>query len=79
MNKDHLHNHIIINAYMPDGLSKFCLTAEKRMEIRELSDEIQHEYGIELKFADPRSPRQKGMVLIGSGLPGSKIFPGKRK
>lgn len=55
MNKEHLHNHIIINAYMPDGVSKFCLTADKRMEIRELSDEIQHEYGIELRFADPRS------------------------
>lgn len=55
MNKEHLHNHIIINAYMPDGLSKFCMTAEKRMEIRELSDEIQMEYGIEMKFADPRS------------------------
>ena len=55
MNKEHLHNHIIINAYMPDGVSKFCLTADKRIEIRELSDEIQHEYGIELRFADPRS------------------------
>lgn len=55
MNKEHLHNHIIINAYMPDGVSKFCLTADKRMQIRELSDEIQHEYGIELRFADPRS------------------------
>lgn len=55
MNKDHLHNHIIINAYMPDGHSKFCMTADKRMEIRELSDEIQHEYGIELNFAAPRS------------------------
>lgn len=55
MNKEHLHNHIIINAYMPNGISKFCLTSDKRMEIRELSDEIQHAYGIELKFADPRS------------------------
>lgn len=55
MNKEHLHNHIIINAYMPDGMSKFCLTADKRMELRELSDEIQHEYGIELRFSDPRS------------------------
>ncbi|MCI7130412.1 MAG: relaxase/mobilization nuclease domain-containing protein [Lachnospiraceae bacterium] len=59
MNKEHLHNHIIINAYMPDGVSKFCLTADKRMQIRELSDEIQHEYGIELKLADPRSQLTK--------------------
>lgn len=55
MNKSHLHNHIIINAYMPDGISKFCITKDKVLEIRELSDEIQKEYGIELKFADPRS------------------------
>lgn len=55
MNKEHMHNHIIINAYMPDGISKFCITADKVMQIRELSDEIQHAYGIELKFADPRS------------------------
>ena len=55
MNKSHLHNHIIINAYMPDGISKFCITKDKVLEIRELSDAIQQEYGIELKFADPRS------------------------
>ena len=55
MNKEHLHNHIIINAYKPDGASKFLVKTKTLMEIRELSDEIQHEYGIELKFADPRS------------------------
>lgn len=55
MNKAHLHNHIIINAYMPDGSSKFLMKSEKRMEVRALSDAIQQEYGIELKFADPRS------------------------
>lgn len=54
LNKEHLHNHIIINSYMPDGISKFCMTAEKRMEIRELSDEIQHSYGIELTLDNPR-------------------------
>lgn len=55
MNKEHLHNHIIINAYMPDGNSKFLMNKAMILRIRELSDEIQHEYGIELKFADPRS------------------------
>lgn len=55
MNKEHLHNHIIINAYMPDGNSKFLMNTAMVMKIRELSDEIQHDYGIELKFADPRS------------------------
>lgn len=55
MNREHLHNHIIINAYMPDGSSKFLMNTAMVMKIRELSDEIQHDYGIELKFADPRS------------------------
>lgn len=55
MNKEHLHNHIIINAYMPDGSSKFLMNTSMVMKIRELSDEIQQDYGIELKFADPRS------------------------
>jgi len=55
MNKDHLHNHIIINAYMPDGANKFLMKTETRLRIRELSDELQQAYGIELKFADPRS------------------------
>lgn len=55
MNKEHLHNHIIINAYMPDGANKFLMKTETRLRIRELSDELQQAYGIELKFADPRS------------------------
>lgn len=55
MNKEHLHNHIIINAYMPDGSSKFLMNTAMVMKIRELSDEIQRDYGIELKFANPRS------------------------
>lgn len=55
MNKEHLHNHIIINAYMPDGSSKFLMNTAMVMKIRELSDEIQRDYGIELKFAEPRS------------------------
>jgi len=54
MNKVHLHNHIIINAYMPDGSTKFKLDKAKILEIRELSDEIQHAHGIEIKFAIPR-------------------------
>ena len=55
MNKDHLHNHIIINAYMPDGESKFYIKTDTLMQIRRLSDDIQKEYGIELNFSDPRT------------------------
>lgn len=55
MNKEHLHNHIIINAYMPDGKSKFYIKTDTLMQIRRLSDDIQKEYGIELRFSDPRS------------------------
>ena len=51
------------------------------MEIRELSDEIQHEYGIELKFADPEAslPNPRESTLTGSGLPDNKMFHGKKK
>lgn len=55
MNKEHLHNHIIINAYLPDGVSKLCMDSAKRLQIRELSDTIQRSYGIEITFADPRT------------------------
>lgn len=53
MNKDHLHNHIIINAYMPDG-KKFPDNLETRLKIREMSDDIQREYGIPINFEEPR-------------------------
>lgn len=59
MNKAHLHNHIIINAYMPGGDSKFILKTDTLLQIRELSDELQLAYGIELKMADPRSQLYK--------------------
>ncbi len=54
MNKKHLHNHIIINAYMPDGQTKFIMNTEQRIKLRELSDEIQRAHGIELKLSNPR-------------------------
>mgnify|MGYP003290829255 CR=1 FL=1 len=53
VNKEHVHNHIIINAYMPDALSKFSMNNEKRIEVRRLSDQIQREYGLEINFLDP--------------------------
>lgn len=53
MNKEHIHNHIVINAYMPDGNSKFSMNNEKRIAIRRLSDEIQREFGLDIEFNDP--------------------------
>ena len=55
MNKEHLHNHIIINAYLPDGVSKFGMDSARRLQIRELSDTIQRSYGIEITLADPKT------------------------
>lgn len=52
MNKEHLHNHIIINAYRKDG-KKVLDNLENRMKIREMSDRIQREYGIGISFRDP--------------------------
>ena len=55
MNKEHLHNHISINAYLPDGVSKFGMDSARRLQIRELSDTIQRSYGIEITLADPKT------------------------
>lgn len=58
MNTGHAHNHIAINAYMPDGLTKFSMNNEKRIELRRLSDEIQREYGLEISFLDPEQQQK---------------------
>ncbi len=53
LNKDHLHNHLIINVYKGDG-TKWNCNLEERLRVREISDEIQREYGIEIGFDNPR-------------------------
>ena len=58
MNTGHCHNHIIINAYMPDCETKFVMNNEKRLGLRRLSDEIQREYGLEIKFHDPKRQQE---------------------
>ena len=57
LNKEHLHNHIIINSYMEDG-TKFNCNKEMRLKIREISDEIQREYGIPIRFEEPEIQQQ---------------------
>lgn len=58
MNTDHLHNHIIINAYLPGGERKFVMETATILRIRELSDQLQQEYGITLKFDTPKKQLQ---------------------
>lgn len=58
MNTDHLHNHIVINAYMPGGERKFVVETASILHIRELSDQLQQEYGITLKFGSPQKQLQ---------------------
>ena len=53
MNKEHLHNHIVINTYQPEG-HKWNCNLDMIMQIREMSDEIQREYGIPINFEEPR-------------------------
>ena len=53
MNKQHTHNHIVINSFTTDGKSKIPCNRNKLLEIRQISDDLQHEYGIEVKFASP--------------------------
>ena len=53
MNKQHVHNHIVINSFAMDGKGKIPCNRSKLMEIRQISDDLQREYGIEVKFATP--------------------------
>ena len=53
MNKTHVHNHIIINAYHPDGKHKILLDKKTILKLRKTSDEIQMEYGIPIDFHNP--------------------------
>ena len=59
MNTGHCHNHIIINAYLPDGEKKVSMKSKTRNEIRSVSDEIQLEYGIELRLPTPDQQLEK--------------------
>jgi len=53
MNKKHSHNHIVINTYLENG-KKWNCDQNERLRVREISDEIQREYGIEIDFDSPR-------------------------
>lgn len=53
LNKEHLHNHLIINTYYPDG-TKWNCNLDERLRVRQISDEIQREYGINIQFKEPR-------------------------
>ena len=59
MNTGHYHNHIIINAYRPDGGGKVCMNRDARIQIRQMSDDIQRESGLEVAFLDPELQQQK--------------------
>ena len=59
LNADHLHNHIIINAYLPDGQSKFRLNTKRIIEIRTLSNTLLQEYGLPVGFDEPWEQLQK--------------------
>lgn len=64
MNKEHIHNHIVVNSYLENGKSKIPCNRKTLLQIRELSDELQREYGIEVRFASPeqqlRISKEKG-------------------
>ena len=53
VNKKHIHNHIVINAYIPNASQKICMNKDKRNEIRRMSDDIQREYGLHIRFNEP--------------------------
>jgi len=67
MNKTHVHNHIIINAYLPDNAKKINLCKSFIMSIRKLSDDIQLEYGIPIDFASPQKQMEKSRDSLAYG------------
>lgn len=44
---------IVINSFTTDGKGKIPCNRNKLLEIRQISDDLQREYGIEVKFASP--------------------------
>lgn len=64
LNREHIHNHIILNAYMENG-KKVLLNKDFILNTRELSDEIQREYGIPIEMENPRDQlrhKQRGTL-----------------
>lgn len=59
MNKTHIHNHIIINSYIPGGDKKIILEKKFLMNIRKFSDDLQKEYGIPIDFESPTKQLEK--------------------
>lgn len=46
MNTAHYHNHIVVNAYATDGSHKYKDNKESLMKVREISDRIALQYGL---------------------------------
>ena len=61
MNTDHLHNHIIVNAYSKEQIGrKYRMNMEKRREIRRINDELSLKYNLPI-LMDNDLNHNKGM------------------
>lgn len=58
MNTQHLHNHILINAFSIDGSKKLCDNWTVRNTIREMSDELCIKYGLPVLQEQDKYKRQ---------------------
>ncbi len=67
MNKTHIHNHIIINSYIPNSRNKVHLNKELILNIRQLSDTVQLEYGIPINFDSPTKQLEKSKDSLAYG------------
>ena len=63
MNKEHMHNHLAICAYKIDGSGKYTHNAVMVNRIREISDELQHEYGITVNLLPPREQLRQSHLI----------------
>ena len=61
MNTDHLHNHIIVNAYSKEHIGrKYRMNMERRREIRRINDELSLKYNLPI-LMDNDLNNSKGM------------------
>lgn len=62
--KEHLHNHIILNATNPKTLKKFQQSKSQLEELKEISDNISKEYGCKIIDRSLKNSHKKYQVYL---------------
>lgn len=62
--KEHLHNHIILNATNPKTLKKFHQNKNQLEELKEISDDISKEYGCKIIDRSLKNSHKKYQIYL---------------